>query len=67
MTELITLILTQQQHKVTEEQVTHENISSSSELDAGLMGLRLRAVQRCSIGAGAGISSFSINCSNSSI
>ena len=46
---------------------THENISSSPELEAGLMGLLLRAVQRCSIGAGAGISCFSMSCFRSSM
>ncbi|PPD88145.1 hypothetical protein GOBAR_DD14919 [Gossypium barbadense] len=30
-------------------------MSSSAELDAGLIGLWLQAVHRCSIGAGAGL------------
>ena len=47
--------------------ITQENISSSDGLEAGLMGLLLLAVQRCSIGAGAGISSFSISCFSSSM
>ena len=46
---------------------THENISSSDGLEAGLMGLWLRAVHRCSIGAGAGTFSFSISFFRSSM
>eukprot|EP00429_Kryptoperidinium_foliaceum_P126791 CAMPEP_0176325192 /NCGR_PEP_ID=MMETSP0121_2-20121125/73280_1 /TAXON_ID=160619 /ORGANISM="Kryptoperidinium foliaceum, Strain CCMP 1326" /LENGTH=64 /DNA_ID=CAMNT_0017667743 /DNA_START=42 /DNA_END=233 /DNA_ORIENTATION=+ len=41
---------------------THENTSSGLEEYAGLMGEVLRAVQRCSIGQGAGNSLSSINC-----
>ena len=48
-------------------EVTQENISSSDELEAGLMTLLLLAVHRCSIGAGAGISSFSMSCFSSSM
>lgn len=47
--------------------ITQENISSSDGLEAGLKGLLLLVVQRCSIGAGAGISSFSISCFSSSM
>lgn len=47
--------------------ITQEKISSSDLLEAGLMGLLLRAVHRCSIGAGAGISSLFISCISSSM
>lgn len=46
---------------------TQEKISSSMELDAGLIELLLLAVHLCSIGAGAGTSSFSISFNNSSM
>lgn len=42
-------------------------MSSSTVLNAGLMGLLLRVVHRCSIGAGAGIASFSISFFSSSM
>ena len=41
--------------------ITHEKMSSSAVLNAGLIGLLLRPVQRCSMGEGAGIASFCIN------
>ena len=47
--------------------ITQEKRSSSAALEAGLIGLLLRAVHRCSIGAGAGIISFSISCITSSM
>lgn len=47
--------------------ITHENISSWDKLEAGLMGLLLEAVHRCSIGAGAGTFSFSMSFLRSSM
>lgn len=49
------------------KRLTHEKISSFDSLEAGLIKLLLEADHRCSIGEGAGISSFSINSITSSI